>query len=131
MLDYTFSILVEKLPNMKNPIVDKSFIFAEKILNVYFFLREKNHFRLADQIVGSGTSIGANVVEAQAAQSKNDFISKISIASKEAKETAYWIKLLNRKELIQNHPDTPYLQSEIQEINKILNSILISSKNNR
>jgi len=116
---------------MKNPIVDKSLIFAEKILNIYFFLREKNHYRLADQIVGSGTSIGANVVEAQAAQSKNDFISKISIASKEARETAYWIKLLNRKELIQNHPDFNYLQSEIEEINKILTSILISSKNNR
>ncbi|MCL6260543.1 four helix bundle protein [Aquiflexum sp. TKW24L] len=116
---------------MKNPILDKSYNFAEKILNVYFFLREKNHYRLADQIVGSGTSIGANVVEAQAAQSKNDFISKISIASKEARETAYWIKLLNRKELIQDHPDNLYLQTEIEEIIKILNSILISSKNNR
>jgi len=116
---------------MKNPIVDKSFIFAEKILNIYFFLRENNHYRLADQIVGSGTSIGANVVEAQAAQSKNDFISKISIASKEARETAYWIKLLNRKELIRDHPDFIYLQTEIEEIIKILNSILISSKNNR
>lgn len=116
---------------MKNPIVDKSFIFAEKILNIYFFLRENNHYRLADQIVGSGTSIGANVEEAQAAQSKNDFISKISIASKEARETAYWIKLLDRKELIGDHPDFIFLQSEILEINKMLTSILISSKNNR
>ncbi|MCH6202187.1 four helix bundle protein [Aquiflexum sp. LQ15W] len=71
------------------------------------------------------------MVEAQAPQSKNDFISKISIASKEARETAYWIKLLNRKELIQDHPDYLYLQTEIEEIIKILNSILISSKNNR
>jgi len=131
MLNCSFCSLGRKFPKMKNPIVDKSLIFAEKILNIYFFLREKNHYRLADQIVGSGTSIGANVVEAQAAQSKNDFISKISIASKEARETAYWIKLLNRKELIQNHPDFNYLQSEIEEINKILTSILISSKNTR
>lgn len=115
---------------MKKNIVEKSFDFAEKILNVYFFLKENNHFRLAEQIVGSGTSIGANVVEAQAAQTKKDFISKMSIASKEARETEFWINLFNRRELILDHPDNEFLKNEIKEIIKILNSIIISSKRN-
>jgi len=56
------------------PIVDRTFIFAEKILEGYLILRENSHFRLADQFVSAGTSIGANVEEAQAAHSKLDFI---------------------------------------------------------
>jgi len=116
---------------MKNIILEKSYQFSERILNVYFFLREHKHFRLAEQIVGSGTSIGANVVEAQAAQSRNDFISKLCIASKEARETEFWLKLFNRKELLQDHPDYEYLWSEIKEIIKILDSIIISSKEKR
>lgn len=113
---------------MKNIILEKSFQFSERILNVYFFLREHKHFRLAEQIVSSGTSIGANVVEAQAAQSRNDFISKLCIASKEARETEFWLKLFNREELLKNHPDYEYLWTEIKEIIKILDSIIISSK---
>ncbi|MBW3466583.1 four helix bundle protein [Arthrospiribacter ruber] len=113
---------------MKAVIVEKTLLFAEKILNVYFFLREHKHYRLAEQIVGSGTSIGANVIEAQAAQSKKDFISKMSIASKEARETEFWLKLFNRKDLLMDHPDYKYLSSEIVEIIKILNAILVTSK---
>ena len=116
---------------MNNIILEKTRIFAEKILNVYFFLREERHYKLSEQLVSAGTSIGANVVEGQAAQSRNDFISKFSIASKEARETAYWLNLCNRKELLQDHPDFGFLLSEIKEIIKILDSIIITSKQNR
>ena len=79
----------------KNIIVDKSFEFAIRVVNLYKYLCEKkNEYTLSKQLLRSGTSIGANVVEAQQAQSKADFISKISIALKEATETKYWLQLL-------------------------------------
>jgi four helix bundle protein len=76
-----------------NKIVEKTFVFAEKSINVYFELRKNGHYRLADQFVGASTSIGANVEEAQAAHSKLDFISKMVISAKEARESRYWIRL--------------------------------------
>jgi four helix bundle protein len=115
---------------MENVIIEKSYRFAERILNIYFYLRSKKHYRLAEQIVGPGTSIGANVREAQAAHSKIDFISKMTIASKEARETEYWLNLFNREELLKSHPDLQNSLAEIKEIIKILNAILISSKKN-
>lgn len=111
-------------------IVDRTFIFAEKILEGYLILRENGHFKLADQFVGASTSIGANVEEAQAAHSKVDFISKMIISAKEARESRYWIRLMDRKELAQNLPDFPFLKTEIEEIIKILNSIIKSSREN-
>lgn len=110
--------------------MDKTFEFADKSLNIYFELRKGGHFRLADQFVGASTSIGANVEEAQAAHSKLDFISKMVIATKEAREARYWIRLLDRKELAESLPDFPFLKSEIEEIIKILNSIIKSSREN-
>ena len=79
----------------ENIILNKSFAFSVRIVNLYKYLcSEKKEYVLSKQLLRSGTSIGANVNEAQAAQSKNDFISKMSIASKEARETKYWIELL-------------------------------------
>ena len=115
---------------MANLILDKTFLFSEKILNVYFFLRSKGHLRLAGQIVGSGTSIGANVEEAQAAHSKIDFISKLIIANKEARETRYWLSHFDREELLEEHPDFHFLKSEIEEILLLLNSIIKKSLEN-
>ena len=109
-------------------IVDRTFIFAEKILEGYLILRENGHFKLADQFVSAGTSIGANVEESQAAHSKLDFISKMVISAKEAREARYWIQLMDRKELAQNLPDFRFLKTEIEEIIKILNSIIKSSR---
>lgn len=78
-----------------NVIQQKSFEFAIKIVNLYKFLKiEKKEFVLSKQILRSGTSIGANVEEAIGGQSKADFLSKLSIAYKEARETVYWLKLL-------------------------------------
>ena len=79
----------------ENIIQTKSFAFAIRIVNAYKYLQsEKKEFVLSKQMLRSGTSIGANVEEAIGGQSKKDFIAKISIAYKEARETKYWIKLL-------------------------------------
>jgi four helix bundle protein len=82
---------IELKPNI---IRDKSFVFALKIIHLSKTLKKENNFEIASQVLRSGTSIGANVEEAQAAQSKRDFISKIAISSKEARETKYWLRLI-------------------------------------
>ena len=80
----------------KNIIAEKSFTFALRIVKLQQFLvDEKNEFVLSKQILCSGTSIGANVEEAIGGQSEKDFISKLSNAYKEARETHYWLRLLN------------------------------------
>ncbi|MDX5338120.1 MAG: four helix bundle protein [Cyclobacteriaceae bacterium] len=112
-----------------NPILEKTFLFAEKSIDLYLDLRAKGHFRLADQFVGASTSIGANVEEAQAAHSKTDFISKMVIAAKEARETRYWLRLLNREELSSKHQFYEFLKTEIEGLIKILNSIIKTSRN--
>ena len=90
---------------MKNIVLEKSFIFSKRIVNLYKYLTNiKKEYILSKQLLRAGTSIGANVTEAQRAQSKADFRSKMAIALKEAYETDYWIKLfyeteyLNKKE---------------------------------
>jgi len=108
--------------------LDKTFQFSEKSLDLYLALRKGGHYRLADQFVGSATSIGANVEEAQSAHSKLDFIAKMVIAAKEARETRYWLRLLNREELGSTHPNYSFLRTEIEELIKILNSIIKSSR---
>ena len=78
---------------------DKSLDFAVRIVNVSKYLMNENkEYILSKQLMHSGTSIGANVAEAQRGQSKADFIAKMSIALKEANETLYWLKLLHRTE---------------------------------
>lgn len=72
-----------------NPIKERSFIFALSIIKLYKKLQRNNEFVISKQLLRSGTSIGANIEEATAAQSKKDFLHKMSIASKEARETSY------------------------------------------
>ncbi|RAI85555.1 four helix bundle protein [Algoriphagus yeomjeoni] len=115
---------------MANIIVDKTFKFAQEIIIVYLHLKEKGHYKLAEQLVKSGTSIGANVEEAQAAHSKLDFVAKLTISNKEARETRYWLKLLDKNEFLSDHPSFPYLKSEIEEIILLLNSIIKKSREN-
>ncbi len=112
---------------MKENIIEKkSFEFALKIIELYKKLLEQNEYVLSKQLLKSGTSIGANVAEASAAQTKKDFITKMSIASKEARETKYWLNLLSQSNLVEiNYND--YL-SDIDEIIKILTSIVKSSQ---
>lgn len=79
----------------ENVVLDKSFSFADNIVRSYQYLcKEHREFVLSKQLLRSGTSIGANVNEAQAAQSRKDFIAKMAIASKKARESFYWLELL-------------------------------------
>ncbi len=84
-----------------NPLIDKSFALAVRMVNLYKYLAEgQKEFVLSKQILRCGTSIGANVQEAIGAQSDKDFLSKISIAYKEGLETLYWLKLLHAANII-------------------------------
>ena len=106
-----------------NLISDKSKAFALRIIKLYKYLcTDKNEFILSKQILRSGTSIGANVREATRAQSKADFRSKISIALKEAEETAYWLELLFESGYI-DKDSFQSIYSDSTEICKILMSI--------
>lgn len=114
---------------MDNVIENKSFQFAIRIVRSYKFLcEEKKEYILSKQLLRAGTSIGANVTESQQAQSKPDFVSKISIALKEASETKYWIKLLGATEYLSEN-QTNSILDDCVEIEKILVTILKSAKN--
>lgn len=80
----------------ENKILDLSFDFAIAIIELYKMLVQHNEYVISKQLLRSATSIGANVEEANAAQSKKEFIAKMSIASKEARETRYWLRLLDK-----------------------------------
>ena len=106
-----------------NNIENKSFEFAVRTVNLYKFLtEEKKEFVMSKQVLRSGTSIGANVSEAQKAQSRPDFNAKLNIALKEANETYYWLRLLHRTEYISDDAFHS-IQSDINEIISILVTI--------
>ena len=113
---------------MNSIIEDKSFQFAVRIVKLCKHLRNtKKEYTLSKQLLRSGTGIGANVAESQQAQSKADFISKLSISLKETAETKYWIRLLKAADYLS---ETEYqsIISDCVEIEKILVSILKTSK---
>ena len=112
---------------MNNTVEEKSFMFAIRIVNLSKYLADKNEYVLSKQILRSGTSIGANVAEAQQAQSTADFISKLTIALKEASETNYWLRLLNATKYITN-TEFSSLIADCREIEKLLTCIIKSSK---
>ena len=114
----------------KNAIKDKSFAFALRIISLHRILAEKNEYVLSKQVLKSGTSIGALVREAEHAESKADFIHKMAIAQKEANETDYWIELLHQSEYI-NDSSYESISSDINEIKKLLASIIITSKKSK
>ncbi len=111
-------------------IDERTFDFALMIVDVYKFLLGKKEFVLSKQLLRAGTSIGANVSEAQAAQSRSDFISKMSIASKEARETLYWIRLLKKSGYLKGYSSLGFLDDEIRSIVKILTSIVKTTQEN-
>ena len=112
-------------------IQERTFEFALRIIKLCQYLDEKPGVQrtLSNQLVRSGTSVGANIQEAQAGQSRADFLSKMSIASKEARETLYWLKLLEKAELISDDR-LQDLKQEADEIVRILTSIVKSTKQN-
>ena len=105
----------------ENIIIDKTFESSLRIIELYKYLTiEKKEYILSKQLLKSATSIGANVEEATAAQSRKGFLSKISIASKEARETTFWLRLLIKSDYI---TDDGILNNSI-EIKKIITSIV-------
>lgn len=118
-----------RVPVLKNDICERTFDFSVRIVKLCRFLDEQAGVSrtLSKQLIRSGTSIGANVEEAQGGQSRADFLSKISIACKEARETLYWLKLLEATEAV---PDDRLkeIRTEANELVGILTAIIKSTK---
>jgi len=115
-----------------NVVLDKSLNFAVRVVKLYKYLCDtKKEYILSKQLLRCGTSIGANVNEAQAGQSKADFAAKMAIASKEARESKYWIDLLIKTDYLNRHDvHVQTLVHDIDEIVRLLTSIVKSSQEN-
>jgi four helix bundle protein len=107
-------------------IVDLTFQFSLKVIQFTELLESKRKYNMANQLFRSGTSIGANVREAQGAESKGDFIHKCKVAYKEAEETNYWLLLCKN---VESYPFEENLLTDAQSIIKILGKIITTSKN--
>ncbi len=112
-----------------NLIRKKSYQFGLRIVKLNKYLQNKKEYVMSNQILRAGTSIGANVYEAKYAQSRADFVSKMSISLKEASETQYWLDILHDSEFIS---DSQYqsLKDDVIEIIKILTSAINTTRNN-
>ena len=118
------------MPRKENIIVIKSDQYADRVVKMYQFLTShRNEQILSKQILRSGTSIGANVVESQNAQSDADFVSKLSIALKEADESLYWLKKLHKGGFITEN-EFSSMESDNSELIKLLTSIFKTKKMN-
>ena len=113
---------------MSHTVEEKSFVFAVRIVSVYRYLTEtKREYVLSKQLLRSGTSIGANIVESQQAQSRADFVSKLNIALKEASETNYWSRLLGATDYL-SEAECQSLSKDCREIEKMLTAIIKTSR---
>jgi four helix bundle protein len=113
---------------MKPSIVrDKSYSFALRVITMAKWLREQKEYEIAGQVLRSGTAVGSNVEEALAGISRADFIAKMSIASKEARETHYWLRLLRDSKIV---PESKIksLETESLELIRILTAIVKTSQ---
>ncbi len=110
----------------ENKILELTFNFSLQIINLYKLLIQQNEYVISKQLLRSATSIGANVEEANAAQTKKDFIMKMSIASKESRETKYWLRLLDKSQLAK-HDYSTYLNA-IEYIINIVTKIVKTSQ---
>ena len=114
--------VIEKMKE-DNVVLEKSYALALRMVKLYKYLtEEKREFVLSKQILRCGTSIGANIEEAVGAQSEKDFLSKISIGYKEARETKYWLRLLNDSGYLEEEQAQSLVQ-DIEEMLKMLGSI--------
>jgi len=112
----------------KNLILKLSFDFSLMVIAYCEKLEQERKFVIGNQLLRSGTSIGANAMEAQNAESKADFIHKMKLAGKEADETQYWLLLCKYSK---NYPDCDTLMSKLEEVTKVINKILATSRRNR
>ena len=112
----------------ENIIREKSFEFAIEIVKTYNYLvKQKNEYVLSKQLLKAGTSVGAMVRESEFAQSKSDFINKLSIGIKECNESLYWLDLLKRVDYLDSQRHMKIKNLVVENL-KILTSIIISSK---
>ena len=109
----------------ENIIVKKTLEFSFAIIEYVELLEEKKKFIVAKQLLRSGTSVGANVYEAQAAESRADFIHKFKLAAKEVEETKYWLVLCQHSK---SYPECEHLLCLLKDIEKIIGRIIVSSK---
>ncbi|WP_185097104.1 four helix bundle protein [Chryseobacterium sp. IHB B 17019] len=109
----------------ENIILTKTFEFSLKIIKYCELLHEQKKFVISNQLLKSGTSIGANIREAQNSESRNDFIHKFKISAKEIEETNYWLLLCKHSE---SYPSCDELIEKLKEIENITNKIIITSK---
>ncbi len=113
-----------------NVVKTKSFVFAVRIVNLYKVLTDgRKEFVLSKQMLRSGTSIGANIREGMNAQSKADFVHKLSIAQKECDETLYWLELMKATNIIDER-EFESIGKDAEDLLKIIRSIILTSKKN-
>lgn len=129
--EYQLRVESEELRVTEMDILERTVDYSLRIVKLYRELEKDSAGRvLGKQLLRSGTAIGANVHEAQGGQSKADFIAKISIAHKEARESAYWLRLIQEADLISPSRISD-LFDETGQLVKILSSILLTSKHGR
>lgn len=117
------------MTDRNNPVLDKSYRFALAVIPVASKLQQKGEFVLSRQLVRSGTAVGALVEEAQAAQTKPDFRTKMCVAEKEARECHYWLRLLrDSKQISQDTAES--LLADCQELKRLLAAITKTTANN-
>jgi four helix bundle protein len=117
-------ILIQPIVETKNLILDLSLPFALEIIDYFEILENNRKYVIANQLLKSGTSIGANILEAQSAESKADFVHKLKIADKEANETEYWLVLCKMAE---RYPSpTPEMVEHLKSIKNVVSKIIIS-----
>lgn len=109
----------------ENLILKLTFQFALEIIKYCEILEENRKYVIANQLLKSGTSIGANIRESQNAESKADFIHKFKISAKEIEETFYWLELCKYSE---SYPNNNTLIEQLENISRIVNKIIITSK---
>ena len=120
-----------RMTKMKNPIEEKSFAFAVRSVKLYRHLTEaKKEYVISKQFLRSGTSIGANVSEAERGQSKADFVAKMHIALKEANETEYWLRLLYASEYL-SEAEFQSMERDVNELISIIVSICKTAQSNK
>lgn len=110
-----------------NIIQRKAFLFAIRIIRLNQYLKKKNEFVISKQILRSGTSIGANLEEAQGSNSKRDFVARMTIVYKETRETKYWLSLLLETKILTNQQSNSLI-SDCEELLKLSGSILKTLK---
>jgi len=114
---------------MNSIVKERSYEFALRIVPLARWLRERKEYALASQVLRSGTSIGVNVEEALAGVSRADFVAKMAIASKEARETHYWLRLLRDSKTVPDDRVVPLLD-EAEQLVRIMTAIVKTSQTN-